>query len=167
MWRKIPGLCIGWKKWLSAPDSNQGCLPGCITTIFSPGIIASRIWTDNATHQSWWTWIRNVTYCSATVSFHWPDTDVLSSLVHQKRVSCTNGIFLSIWYTRSTSPVPTHLLFHLVHQKHVSCTNGAPQYIRCITKASSRTFSVLWNNRRPVLPGMKSYAHLKQHSLDN
>ena len=76
-------------------------------------------------------------------------------------------ISYSIWYTRSTSPVPTHLLFHLVHQKHVSCTNGAPQYIRCITKASSRTFSVLWNNRRPVLPGMKSYAHLKQHSLDN
>ena len=72
-----------------------------------------------------------------------------------------------IWYTRSTFPVPTHLLFHLVHQKHVSCTNGAPQYIRCITKASSRTFSVLWNNRRPVLPGMKSYVHLKQHSLDN
>ena len=35
------------------------------------------------------------------------------------------------------------------------------------TKASSSTFSVLWNNRRPVLPGMKSYAHLKQHSLDN
>ena len=29
------------------------------------------------------------------------------------------------------------------------------------------SFSVLWNNRRPVLPGMKSYAHLKQHSLDN
>ena len=102
VWRKIPGLCIGWKKWLSAPDSNQECLTGCITTIFSPGIIASWIWTDNATHQSWWTWIRNVTYCSATVSFHWPDTDVLSSLVHQKHVSCTNGIFLSIWYTRST-----------------------------------------------------------------
>ena len=92
-------------------------------------------------------------------------------------------ISYSIWYTRSAFPVPTHLLFHLVHQKHVSCTthllfhlvhqkhvsctNGAPQYIRCITKASSRTFSVLWNNRRPVLPGMKSYAHLKQHSLDN
>ena len=94
-------------------------------------------------------------------------THLLFHLVHQKCVSCTNGIFLSIWYTRSTSPVPTHLLFHLVHQKHVSCTNGAPQYIRCITKASSRTFSVLWNNRRPVLPGMKSYAHLKQHSLDN
>ena len=94
-------------------------------------------------------------------------THLLFHLVHRKRVSCTNGIFLSIWYTRSTSPVPTHLLFHLVHQKHVSCTNGAPQYIRCITKASSRTFSVLWNNRRPVLPGMKSYAHLKQHSLDN
>ena len=94
-------------------------------------------------------------------------THLLFHLVHQKCVSCTNGIFLSIWYTRSTSPVPTHLLFHLVHQKHVSCTNGAPQYIRCITKASSRTFSVLWNNRRPVLPGMKSYAHPKQHSLDN
>ena len=94
-------------------------------------------------------------------------THLLFHLVHQKCVSCTNGIFLSIWYTRSTSLVPTHLLFHLVHQKHVSCTNGAPQYIRCITKASSRTFSVLWNNRRPVLPGMKSYAHLKQHSLDN
>ena len=94
-------------------------------------------------------------------------THLLFHLVHQKCVSCTNGIFLSIWYTRSASPVPTHLLFHLVHQKHVSCTNGAPQYIRCITKASSRTFSVLWNNRRPVLPGMKSYAHLKQHSLDN
>ena len=161
-------------------------------------------------------WIRNDTYCSATVSFHWPETDVLSLLVHQKRVSCTNTSLIPfgtpgarllyqhisyfIWYTRSTSPVPTHLLFHLVHQKrvsctntslipfgtpearflyqrhlfvhlvhqkHVSCTNGAPQYIRCITKASSRTFSVLWNNRRPVLPGMKSYAHLKQHSLDN
>ena len=42
-----------------------------------------------------------------------------------------------------------HLFVHLVHQKHVSCTNGAPQYIRCITKASSRTFSVLRNNRRP------------------
>ena len=76
-------------------------------------------------------------------------------------------ISYSIWYTRSAFPVPTHLLFHLVHQKHVSCTNGAPQYIRCITKASSRTFSVLRNNRRPVLPGMKSYAYLKQHSLDN
>ena len=110
-------------------------------------------------------------------------THLLFHLVHQKRVSCTNTslisfgtpearllyqhISYSIWYTRSASPVPTHLLFHLVHQKHVSCTNGAPQYIRCITKASSRTFSVLWNNRRPVLPGMKSYAHLKQHSLDN
>ena len=160
MWRKIPGLWIGWKKWLSAPDSNQWCLPGCITTIFSPGIIASWIWTDNATHQSWWTWIRNVTYCSATVSFHWPDTDVLSLLVHQKRVSCTNGIFLSIWYTRVN-------LNQESTQKHVSCTNGAPQYIRCITKASSRTFSALRNNRRPVLPGMKSYAHLKQHSFDN
>jgi len=104
-------------------------------------------------------------------------------LVHQKRVSCTNGIFLSIWYTRSAFPVPTHLLFHLVHQKRVSCTNtslisfGTPEarllYQWCApvysvhTKASSRTFSVLWNNRRPVLPGMKSYAHLKQHSLDN
>ena len=87
-----------------------------------------------------------------------------------------------IWYTRSTSPVPTHLLFHLVHQKRVPCTNtslipfGTPE-VRFLhqcapvysvdTKASSRTFSVLWNNRRPVLPGMKSYAHLKQHSLDN
>ena len=92
-------------------------------------------------------------------------------------------ISYSIWYTRSTSPVPTHLLFHLVHQKHVSCTNtsfisfGTPEarllYQWCApvysvhTKASSRTFSVLWNNRRPVLPGMKSYAHLKKHSLDN
>ena len=92
-------------------------------------------------------------------------------------------ISYSIWYTRSTSPVPTHLLFHLVHQKRVSCTNtslisfGTPEarllYQWCApvysvhTKASSRTFSVLWNNRRPVLPGMKSYAHLKQHSLDN
>ena len=110
-------------------------------------------------------------------------THLLFHLVHQKHVSCTNTslisfgtpearslyqhISYSIWYTRSAFPVPTHLLFHLVHQKHVSCTNGAPQYIRCITKASSRTFSVLWNNRRPVLPGMKSYAHLKQHSLDN
>ena len=88
-----------------------------------------------------------------------------------------------IWYTRSTSPVPTHLLFHLVHQKRVSCTNtslisfGTPEarllYQWCApvysvhTKASSRTFSVLWNNRRPVLPGMESYAHLKQHSLDS
>ena len=87
-----------------------------------------------------------------------------------------------IWYTRSTFPVPTHLLFHLVHQKRVPCTNtslipfGTPE-VRFLhqcapvysvdTKASSRTFSVLWNNRRPVLPGMKSYAHLKQHSLDN
>ena len=76
-----------------------------------------------------------------------------------------------------------HLFVHLVHQKHVSCTNtsfisfGTPEarllYQWCApvysvhTKASSRTFSVLWNNRRPVLPGMKSYAHLKQHSLDN
>ncbi len=92
-------------------------------------------------------------------------------------------IFYFIWYTRSASPVPTHLLFHLVHQKRVSCTNtslisfGTPEarllYQWCApvysvhTKASSRTFSVLWNNRRPVLPGMKSYAHLKQHSLDN
>ena len=92
-------------------------------------------------------------------------------------------ISYSIWYTRSASPVPTHLLFHLVHQKRVSCTNtslisfGTPEarllYQWCApvysvhTKASSRTFSVLWNNRRPVLPGMKSYAHLKQHSLDN
>ena len=92
-------------------------------------------------------------------------------------------ISYSIWYTRSTFPVPTHLLFHLVHQKRVSCTNtsfisfGTPEarllYQWCApvysvhTKASSRTFSVLWNNRRPVLPGMKSYAHLKQHSLDN
>ena len=87
-----------------------------------------------------------------------------------------------IWYTRSAFPVPTHLLFHLVHQKRVPCTNtslipfGTPE-VRFLhqcapvysvdTKASSRTFSVLWNNRRPVLPGMKSYAHLKQHSLDN
>ena len=92
-------------------------------------------------------------------------------------------IFYFIWYTRSAFPVPTHLLFHLVHQKRVSCTNtslisfGTPEarllYQWCApvysvhTKASSRTFSVLWNNRRPVLPGMKSYAHLKQHSLDN
>ena len=74
--------------------------------------------------KGWWMWIRNDTYCSATVSFHWPDTDVLSLLVHQKCFSCTNGIYLSIWYTRSASPVPTHLLFHLVHQKCVSCTNG-------------------------------------------
>ena len=44
-------------------------------------------------------YISNDTYCSATVSFHWPDTDVLSLLVHQKCFSCTNGIFLSIWYT--------------------------------------------------------------------
>ena len=110
-------------------------------------------------------------------------THLLFHLVHQKCVSCTNGIFLSIWYTRSASPVPTHLLFHLVHQKRVSCTNtsfisfGTPEvrflYQWCApvysvhTKASSRTFSVLWDNRRPVLPGMKSYAHLKQHSLDN
>ena len=76
-----------------------------------------------------------------------------------------------------------HLFVHLVHQKRVSCTNtsfisfGTPEvrflYQWCApvysvhTKASSRTFSVLWDNRRPVLPGMKSYAHLKQHSLDN
>ena len=39
MWRKIPGLCIGWKKRLSSPDSNQGYLSRCLTTPFSPGII--------------------------------------------------------------------------------------------------------------------------------
>ena len=86
------------------------------------------------------------------------------------------------WYTRSAFPVPTHLLFHLVHQKHVSCTNtslipfGTPEVrflYQCApvysvhAKASSRTFSVLWNNRRPVLPGMKNHTRLKQHSLDN
>ena len=150
VWRKIPDLCIGWKKWLSAPDSNQWCLPGCITTIFSPGIIVVWIWNDNAAPK--------VDGCESGMT---PTLLPQFPYTGPKLMSCPR------WYTRSAFPVPTHLLFHLVHQKHVSCTNGAPQYIRCITKASSRTFSVLWNNRRPVLPGMKSYAHLKQHSLDS
>ena len=94
-------------------------------------------------------------------------THLLFHLVHQKRVSCTNTSLISFGTPEVRFLYQRHLFVHLVHQKHVSCTNGAPQYIRCITKASSRTFSVLWNNRRPVLPGMKSYAHLKQHSLDN
>ena len=34
-----PWLMHRVNRWLSAPDSNQGCLSGCITTIFSPGII--------------------------------------------------------------------------------------------------------------------------------
>ena len=162
MWRKIPDLWIGWKKWLSAPDSNQWCLPGCITTIFSPGIIVVWIWNDNAAPK--------VDGCESgmtpTVLPQFPSTG-------PTLMSCPR------WYTRSAFPVPTHLLFHLVHQKRVSCTNtslisfGTPEarllYQWCApvysvhTKASSRTFSVLWNNRRPVLPGMKSYAHLKQH----
>ena len=50
----------GEKRWLSAPDSNQWCLPGCITTIFSPGIIVVWIWADNATRQGWW---MNVAHC--------------------------------------------------------------------------------------------------------
>ena len=90
-------------------------------------------------------------------------THLLFHLVHQKRVSCTNTSLISFGTPEVRFLYQRHLFVHLVHQKHVSCTNGAPQYIRCITKASSRTFSVLWNNRRPVLPGMKSYAHLKQH----
>ena len=94
-------------------------------------------------------------------------THLLFHLVHQKRVSCTNTSLIPFGTPEARFLYQRHLFVHLVHQKHVSCTNGAPQYIRCITKASSRTFSVLWNNRRPVLPGMKSYAHLKQHSLDN
>ena len=117
MWRKIPDLCIGWKKWLSAPDSNQWCLPGCITTIFSPGIIVVWIWNDNAAPK--------VDGCESgmtpTVLPQFPSTG-------PKLMSCP------CWYTRSAFPVPTHLLFHLVHQKHVSCTNGAPQYIRCIQR---------------------------------
>ena len=94
-------------------------------------------------------------------------THLLFHLVHQKHVSCTNTSLIPFGTPEARFLYQRHLFVHLVHQKHVSCTNGAPQYIRCITKASSRTFSVLWNNRRPVLPGMKSYAHLKQHSLDN
>ena len=104
-------------------------------------------------------------------------------LVHQKHVSCTNTSFISFGTPEVRFLYQRHLFVHLVHQKHVSCTNtsfisfGTPEarllYQWCApvysvhTKASSRTFSVLWNNRRPVLPGMKSYAHLKQHSLDN
>ena len=94
-------------------------------------------------------------------------THLLFHLVHQKHVSCTNTSLIPFGTPEARLLYQRHLFVHLVHQKHVSCTNGAPQYIRCITKASSRTFSVLWNNRRPVLPGMKSYAHLRQHSLDN
>jgi len=110
-------------------------------------------------------------------------THLLFHLVHQKHVSCTNTSLISFGTPEVRFLYQRHLFVHLVHQKHVSCTNtsfisfGTPEvrflYQWCApvysvhTKASSRTFSVLWNNRRPVLPGMKSYAHLKQHSLDN
>ena len=89
VWRKIPDLCIGWKKWLSAPDSNQWCLPGCITTIFSPGIIVVWIWNDNAAPK--------VDGCESgmtpTVLPQFPSTG-------PKLMSCP------CWYTRSAFPVP-------------------------------------------------------------
>ena len=89
VWRKIPDLCIGWKKWLSAPDSNQWCLPGCITTIFSPGIIVVWVWNDNAAPK--------VDGCESgmtpTVLPQFPSTG-------PKLMSCP------CWYTRSAFPVP-------------------------------------------------------------
>ena len=109
-------------------------------------------------------------------------THLLFHLVHQKRVSCTNTslisfgtpearflyqhISYSIWYTRSAFPVPTASFCPFGTPEVRFLHQCAPVY-SVHTKASSRTFSVLWNNRRPVLPGMKSYARLKQHSLDN
>ena len=149
VWRKIPDLCIGWKKWLSAPDSNQWCLPGCITTIFSPGIIVVWIWNDNAAPK--------VDGCESgmtpTVLPQFPSTG-------PKLMSCP------CWYTRSAFPVPTASFCPFGTPARLLYQWCAPVY-SVHTKASSRTFSVLWSNRRPVLPGMKSYAHLKQHSLDN
>ena len=109
-------------------------------------------------------------------------THLLFHLVHQKRVSCTNTslipfgtpearflyqhISYSIWYTRSAFPVPTASFCPFGTPEARFLYQCAPVY-SVHAKASSRTFSVLWNNRRPILSGMKSYAHLKQHSLDN
>lgn len=52
-----------------------------------------------------------------------PKPDALALLVHQRCVSCTNGVFWSIWYTRGVIPVPTCVLVHMVHMRHIPCTN--------------------------------------------
>ena len=116
---------------LSSPDSNQGCFFGCLTTPFSAGIIVIWIWTDNATPKV----DERESGMSPTVRPQFPSTG-------PKPMSCP------CWYTRSAFLVPTASFSPFgtleVRFLYQWC---APVYL-VHTKASSRTFSVLWNNRR-------------------
>ena len=75
---------------------------------------------------------------------------VIDRFVHQKSLSCTNGVSWT----------------GLVHQKSLSCTSGVLKSVWYPQRPAVRflAYEIRWPH---ALPGVKNWVHLKRHTLDS